>query len=253
MRPPKCISWKYSYAGVEGGSWASCTEKCCLVKGAGASGEKACSKRSERWKWMQRFKRHTLTCWTIWQICLLYPKKSDKSPHIILTSSSHIFLALGSSMYPSSPPVDASWLTYTTLEWATYFNLLRQQVLRVFKCSMIMNGVAFLLPPKRMHTHWLWRTILITSNKKGLCPSCTIPCDKIGEAGNKCPIWDICVVLKTPSKADVDPLEFKKACEEAEVKPIILEVAPIPVSFVPSLLIFCINYIRVWFITSYLG
>ena len=62
--------------------------------------------------------------------------------------------------------------------------------------------------------------ILITGVKKGLCPSCSIPRDEIGEAGKKYPVRDIRVVLKALDKADVDPLEFKKACEDAGVKPI---------------------------------
>jgi hypothetical protein len=62
--------------------------------------------------------------------------------------------------------------------------------------------------------------VLITGVKAGLCPSCPIPRDEIGEGGKEYSSRDFRVVLKALSKADVDPVEFKKACEEAGVKPI---------------------------------
>jgi hypothetical protein len=62
--------------------------------------------------------------------------------------------------------------------------------------------------------------VLITGVKTGLCPSCPIPRDKIGEDGEDYPLRDLRVVLKAHSKADLDPMVFKKACKEAGVKPI---------------------------------
>ncbi|KAF8487819.1 hypothetical protein F5888DRAFT_1796512 [Russula emetica] len=62
--------------------------------------------------------------------------------------------------------------------------------------------------------------VLITSVKTGLCPSCPIPRDEIGEDGKEYPLRDFCMILEALSKADVDPTEFKKACEGAGVKPI---------------------------------
>ena len=62
--------------------------------------------------------------------------------------------------------------------------------------------------------------VLITGVKNGLCPSCPIPCEEIGEDRKEYSLRDLHAVLKAHRKADLDPLEFKKACEEAGVKPI---------------------------------
>jgi hypothetical protein len=62
--------------------------------------------------------------------------------------------------------------------------------------------------------------VLTTDIKTGLCPCCPIPQDEIGEGGNGYPIRDLNEVVDALSKADRDPTEFKKACEEARIKPI---------------------------------
>lgn len=61
---------------------------------------------------------------------------------------------------------------------------------------------------------------LTTCVKNGLCPCCPIPRDEIG-GGDKYPMRDLDEALDALSKADGDdPLEFKKACEKAGIKPV---------------------------------
>jgi hypothetical protein len=62
--------------------------------------------------------------------------------------------------------------------------------------------------------------VLAACVKTGLCPCCSIPWDEVGDGGDEYPIRDINQVLKALSLADGDLTEFKKACEEAGIKPI---------------------------------
>ncbi|KAF8500501.1 hypothetical protein F5888DRAFT_1793628 [Russula emetica] len=83
------------------------------------------------------------------------------------------------------------------------------------------NGVAFRCHPILACVPTDYQEqVLITGVKTGLCPSCPIPRDEIGEDGKEYPLRDFCMILEALSKANVDPTEFKKACEGAGVKPI---------------------------------
>jgi Plavaka transposase len=62
---------------------------------------------------------------------------------------------------------------------------------------------------------------LTTCVKTGLCPCCPIPRDEIGEGGNQYRVRDLNEVLEALSKADEDPSNFKKACEEAGIRPVL--------------------------------
>jgi hypothetical protein len=61
--------------------------------------------------------------------------------------------------------------------------------------------------------------LLATGIKTGLCPCCPIPREEIGDGVDEYTIRDIDEVKKAHSLADEDPTAFKKACQEAGIKP----------------------------------
>ena len=62
--------------------------------------------------------------------------------------------------------------------------------------------------------------ILIAAIKSGLCPTCPIPREEIGEGDTTYEIRDLPSILAALSKADGNPTVFTKACHEAGIKPI---------------------------------
>jgi hypothetical protein len=61
--------------------------------------------------------------------------------------------------------------------------------------------------------------LLATGIKTGLCPCCSIPRDEVGNGGDEHAIRNIEEVLEALGMADGDPTDFKKACNEAGIKP----------------------------------
>jgi hypothetical protein len=62
--------------------------------------------------------------------------------------------------------------------------------------------------------------ILNAGVKSGLCPTCPIPREEIGESKTAYEIRDLEQVLEALSKADDNPTAFTQACHEAGIKPI---------------------------------
>jgi len=62
--------------------------------------------------------------------------------------------------------------------------------------------------------------VLIAGVKNGLCPTCPIPREEIGEGNTKYDVRSLEEILDALEKADGDPTLFHQACREAGVKPI---------------------------------
>jgi hypothetical protein len=62
--------------------------------------------------------------------------------------------------------------------------------------------------------------VLIAGIKSGLCPTCPIPLEEIGQGKTEYDIRDLNEILKALSQADGHPTTFTKACLDAGIKPI---------------------------------